>query len=118
MIVAFSVGNVGAIGAAQQWQKQGGHVQGFVAVDAWLVPLWADFPVFTLCHDWSTDVVIQRLSRPLARFYAHPAVSHGTLWRAPQSVWGLGLINGTKQRLTAVDFVKSVMMAPGLDSRD
>ncbi len=89
LLVAFSAGVVGAIGAARLWQKQGGSIQALIALDGWGVPLAGNFPIHRVSHDrftaWSSAVLDEDGSDS---FYADPAVDHLTLWRSPQTVRG------------------------------
>lgn len=104
VVVAYSAGNVGGLGAAIQWQKRGGTVARFVAVDPWGVPLVANFPVITLSHDACTDFYCQAWGIR-DRFVAIPPVGHQQLWQFPQSAWGLGIVQGKPQRQTARTFI-------------
>lgn len=108
MIVAYSAGNLGALGAAIQWQKGGGIVAKFIAVDPWGVPLRANFPIISLSHDACTDFYCQAWGIR-DRFVANPPVSHQKLWQCPQSAWGLGLIHGKSRRLTAQTFIHQLL---------
>ncbi len=86
LLIGFSAGVVGAIGAARLWQQQGGTVAALIALDGWGVPLIGDFAIHRISHDrfthwnfgWPTP----------ASFYADPGVEHLTLWRSPQTVSG------------------------------
>lgn len=88
VIISFSAGVVGAIGAARQWQRAGGTIPAFFALDGWGVPLVGGFPQYRLSHDSWTDWSSALLGRGRDRFYADPPVAHLTLWQAPQTVQG------------------------------
>jgi len=89
LLVAFSAGVVGAIGAARLWQNQGGSIKALIALDGWGVPLTGTFPIHRVSHDrftaWSSALLDGDSSDS---FYADPAVDHLTLWRSPQTVQG------------------------------
>ncbi|MCY7273351.1 MAG: hypothetical protein LH702_06290, partial [Phormidesmis sp. CAN_BIN44] len=51
LLVAFSAGVVGAIGAARLWQNQGGSIKALIALDGWGVPLAGNFPIHRVSHD-------------------------------------------------------------------
>ncbi len=89
LLVAFSAGVVGAIGAARLWQNQGGSIKALIALDGWGVPLAGNFPIHRVSHDrftaWSSALLD---STHADSFYADPAVDHLTLWRSPQTVQG------------------------------
>ena len=111
--IGFSAGVVGALGAARQWQSRGNQVLGFIAVDSWGLPLWADFPIYTLSRDWakpSTTTWAGRLTRYFMpdslHFYAEPAVSHLSLWESPHLAQGWQQDeSGLRQRTTAAEFI-------------
>ncbi|WP_156804779.1 hypothetical protein [Synechococcus sp. PCC 6312] len=105
IMVAYSAGVVGGLGAAQLWQKLGGIVGGVVVIDAWGVPLWGNFPLVTVSHDWITDVCGQAWGKR-NHFLAQPAVTHAQLWQSPQSAWGLGTFEGQTNRQTAKTFIQ------------
>lgn len=88
VFLGFSAGVVGAIGAARTWQRSGGQVKAFIAVDGWGVPLRGEFPLYRLSHDFFTHWSSMPLGRVAESFYADPPVSHLELWRSPQTVWG------------------------------
>jgi hypothetical protein len=54
IFICFSAGVIGGIGAATAWQLLGGHVQAFIAIDGWGVPLAGNFPIHRLSHDHYT----------------------------------------------------------------
>ncbi|WP_066377848.1 hypothetical protein [Anabaena sp. CA = ATCC 33047] len=111
IFISFSAGVVGAIGAAWQWQLLGGHVKAFIAIDGWGVPLWGNFPIHRLSHDYFTHWSSSWLGSGQDNFYAEPAVDHLTIWRSPQIVQGWwvnssqGEISPPKNRLTAAEFL-------------
>lgn len=105
VMVAYSAGVVGGLGAAERWQALGGVVGGVVVIDAWGVPLWGKFPLVTVSHDWITDACGQAWGKQ-NHFFAQPAVTHAQLWQSPQGAWGLGTLNGETTRQTAKTFVQ------------
>ncbi|MEM8602445.1 MAG: hypothetical protein AAGF24_01235 [Cyanobacteria bacterium P01_H01_bin.121] len=109
--LAFSAGVVGGLLAARQWQQiTGGNVRRFIALDAWGMPLIADFPIYHLSHDWLTHCLMFNLSGAAAHFYAAPAVTHHQLWQGPQQAWGYKTFAGRPpQRLTALQFLQQCL---------
>lgn len=111
IFISFSAGVVGAIAAASTWQMMGGCIKAFIAIDGWGVPLWGDFPIHRLSHDYFTHWSSLCLGGGQDNFYAEPAVEHLTLWRSPQTVQGWW-VNSTKftpsvspKYLTACEFL-------------
>lgn len=112
VFISFSAGVVGAIGAAWGWQLSGGNVKAFIALDGWGVPLFGNFPIHRLSHDffthWSSVPGTGEDS-----FYADPPVEHLELWRSPQTVQGCWVHPvGTSQprtRLTAAEFLTMLL---------
>ncbi|MBD2292737.1 hypothetical protein H6G06_04365 [Anabaena sphaerica FACHB-251] len=88
IFIGFSAGVVGAIGAATKWQLQGGNVKAFIAIDGWGVPLWGNFPIHRLSHDYFTHWSSVILGSGEDNFYADPPVDHLSMWRSPQQVQG------------------------------
>ncbi|MTJ08240.1 hypothetical protein [Anabaena sp. UHCC 0204] len=88
IFICFSAGVVGGIGAATGWQLLGGHVQAFIAIDGWGVPLAGNFPIHRLSHDYFTHWTSAYLGLGENNFYAEPAVDHLSMWHSPQSVQG------------------------------
>jgi hypothetical protein len=88
MFICFSAGVIGGIGAATAWQLLGGHVQAFIAIDGWGVPLAGNFPIHRLSHDHFTHWTSAYLGMGENNFYAEPAVDHLAMWQSPQSVQG------------------------------
>lgn len=112
VLIAFSAGVVGAIGAAQHWHYQGHTVSAFIALDGWGVPLSAPFPVYRLSHDGLTHWSSASLGSNTLNFYAEPAVAHLTLWRSPQQVIGwqihrFGWGQTKRQQMTAAQFIQT-----------
>lgn len=110
IFISFSAGVVGAIAAAWQWQNGGGNVKGFIAIDGWGVPLWGNFPIHRLSHDYFTHWSSLSLGSGQNNFYAEPPVDHLTMWRSPQLVQGYHVdtsakINTIENRLTAAEFL-------------
>ncbi|MDD1426303.1 hypothetical protein MEO94_17800 [Dolichospermum sp. ST_sed9] len=88
IFICFSAGVIGGIGAATAWQLLGGHIQAFIAIDGWGVPLVGNFPIHRLSHDHYTHWTSAYLGMGENNFYAEPAVDHLTMWQSPQSVQG------------------------------
>lgn len=106
VFITFSAGVVGAITAANLWQSLGGQVLALVAIDGWGVPLFGNFSLHRLSHDYFTHWSSAMLGSGSANFYAEPAVDHLTLWRSPQTVSGCYIKNLQPiAHVTAADFV-------------
>ncbi len=88
VLIGFSAGVVGAIGAAQILQSFGGQVKAVIAFDGWGVPLLGNFPIHRVSHDRFTDWSSTLWGRNDSSFYADPATAHLDLWRSPQTVPG------------------------------
>lgn len=88
VFLGFSAGVVGAIGAAHLWQWAGGTVKALIAVDGWGVPLYGDFPVHRVSHDYATHWSSSLLGAGDEGFYADPPLPHLDLWRSPHTVQG------------------------------
>jgi hypothetical protein len=88
IFICFSAGVIGGIGAATAWQLLGGHVQAFIAIDGWGVPLVGNFPIHRLSHDHFTHWTSAYFGMGENNFYADPAVDHLSMWHSPQSVQG------------------------------
>ncbi|MDJ0796247.1 MAG: hypothetical protein QNJ51_05325 [Calothrix sp. MO_167.B12] len=88
VFISFSAGVVGAIVAAMSWHILGGKIKAFIAIDGWGVPLWGDFPIHRISHDYFTHWSSKMLGSGHNNFYAEPAVEHLQMWREPQSVQG------------------------------
>lgn len=89
VLIGFSAGVVGAIGAAWGWQAIGGQVKALIALDGWGVPLVGNFAMHRLSHDhfthWSSGLLGSSTGDS---FYADPAIEHLDLWRSPQTAFG------------------------------
>ena len=110
--IGFSAGAVGAIGACWAWQMLGGRVKAFIALDAWGVPLWGNFPIHRLSHDYFTHWTSALLGAGEDSFYAEPPVEHLDLWREPQSVqgwWVSGAEGKSLTPLTAAGFLRNLL---------
>ena len=88
VFLSFSAGVVGAIGAASAWQAMGGQVKALIAVDGWGVPLFGNFPIHRVSHDFFTHWSSALLGAGETSFYADPPVAHLEQWRSPQTVSG------------------------------
>ncbi|AFY43335.1 hypothetical protein [Nostoc sp. PCC 7107] len=110
VFISFSAGVVGAIAAAWNWQILGGQVKAFIAIDGWGVPLWGNFPIHRLSHDYFTHWSSLLLGSGHNNFYAEPAVEHLSMWRSPQNVQGWWVNSDCqgypqKMPLTAAEFL-------------
>jgi len=106
IFIAFSAGVVGAVSSANTWQSLGGQVLALIAIDGWGVPLFGNFPLHRLSHDYFTHWSSVMLGSGSHNFYAEPAVDHLTLWRSPQSVSGYYAKDSqTLAYLTAAEFL-------------
>jgi hypothetical protein len=114
VFISFSAGVVGAIAAAHLWQLQSGEVKAFIAIDGWGVPLFGDFPIYRMSHDYFTHWSSLLLGGTSYNFYADPPVEHLQIWENPQAVQGW-LVDSTidppcQQRLSAVEFLYKVIL--------
>lgn len=83
VFISFSAGVAGAIGAAWGWQMLGRKVRAFIAVDGWGVPLYGNFSIHRLSHDYFTHWSCALLGAGEDSFYADPPIEHLDLWRLP-----------------------------------
>ncbi len=88
VLIGFSAGVVGAMGAAIGWQGLGGTVKALIAIDGWGVPLAGSFPLHRLSHDYFTHWSSALLGQGEDSFYADPDVAHLDLWRSPETARG------------------------------
>ena len=115
VFISFSAGVVGAIGAAWGWQLLGGRVKAFLAFDGWGVPLYGNFPIHRLSHDYFTHWSSALLGAGEDSFYADPAVEHLDFWRSPdvcQGWWVHAATVGNRKRrtfTTAAQFVTQLL---------
>lgn len=114
VFISFSAGVVGSIGAAWGWQMLGGKVKAFIALDGWLVPLFGNFPLYRLSHDFFTYWSSAVLGSGEDSFYADPPVEHLELWRSPQTVQGWRVHSSVgksipRTRLTAAQFLTMLL---------
>ncbi len=114
IFISFSAGVVGAILAANSWQLLGGNVKAFIAIDGWGVPLWGDFPIHRMSHDYFTHWSSSLLGSGQNNFYAEPAVDHLSMWRSPQTVQGLWVDPSLEfypksDRLSAAEFLRLLL---------
>lgn len=106
VFIAFSAGVVGAISAASVWQSLGGEVLALIAIDGWGVPLFGNFSLHRLSHDYFTHWSSAMLGSGSDNFYAEPAVDHLTLWRSPHCVSGCYTKNSQiVSHLSAAEFL-------------
>lgn len=103
VFIGFSAGVVGAIAAAWAWQRQGGTIRAFMALDGWGVPLAGSFPIYRFSHDAFTHWSSQPLGIGQQPFYADPGVAHLDLWRSPHQVWGWRVYPSHRVRMTAAE---------------
>jgi hypothetical protein len=109
LLVGFSAGVVGMVGAAWAWQQQGGTIRALVALDGWGVPLYGTFPIYRLSHDGFTHWSSQGLGVGQDPFYADPGVSHLDLWRSPDQAWGWWRKNQPQQRTNAAVVIRHLL---------
>ncbi|WP_009632304.1 hypothetical protein [Synechocystis sp. PCC 7509] len=88
LLIGFSAGVIGALGAAWGWELRGGKVKAVIAIDGWGVPLVGNFPIHTLSHDYFTHKTSINLSCQEDSFYADPGIEHLQMWRSPSTVKG------------------------------
>ena len=118
VFISFSAGVVGAIGAAWAWQLLGGQVKAFIALDGWGVPLFGNFSIHRLSHDYFTQWSSSVLGSGEDSFYADPPVEHLELWRSPQNVTGWWVHPNVEKsipdtRLTASQFLTMLLKRYG-----
>lgn len=115
LFISFSAGVAGAIGAAWGWQMLGGKVKALFAFDGWGVPLYGNFPIHRLSHDYYTHWSSAFLGAGEDRFYADPPVEHLDLWRSPnicQGWWVHPAVAGKSEQrtyTTAAHFVNTLL---------
>ncbi len=118
ILISFSAGVVGAIGAAWAWQMSAGKVMAFIAVDGWGVPLGGNFPIHRISHDYFTHWSSAVLGSGEDSFYADPPIEHLELWRSPQTAqgWWIHSAGGTEQRssTTAALFLTQILQRYGV----
>ncbi len=112
-IIAFSAGVVGAIAAARIWHRQGIRIVALIAIDGWGVPLFGDFPIHRVSHDYFTHWSSIALGGNATHFYADPAVNHLTLWQSPESVQGV--VEPSNRVVMAATFISELIEAYELD---
>lgn len=111
VFISFSAGVAGAIAAAWGWQMLGGEVKAFIAFDGWGVPLYGNFPIHRLSHDYFTHWSSALLGAGEDSFYADPAVTHLDLWGKPDVCRGWWIHPGVQGKseerslITAAQFV-------------
>lgn len=88
VLIGFSAGVVGAMGAASLWEIWGGKVLAVFALDGWGVPVLGHFPTHRISHDQFTHWSSALLGTGQDSFYADPEVEHLALWRSPHLVQG------------------------------
>jgi hypothetical protein len=115
VFISFSAGVAGAIGAAWGWEMGGGKVKAFIAFDGWGVPLYGNFPIHRLSHDYFTHWSSALLGAGEDSFYAEPTVEHLDLWRSPNTCKGWWVHSTTVSKLeqrpytTAAHFVNQLL---------
>ncbi len=109
IIIGFSAGVVGAWGTAIALSVEY-QIKALIAIDGWGVPLWGNFPIYRLSHDYYTHWSSCLLGGGNENFYAEPAVEHLELWRSPQYTRGWQIDNkGHKTGITAVEFIQKIL---------
>ena len=88
IFISFSAGVAGGIGAAWGWQSLGGKVKAFIAFDGWGVPLYGDYPIHRISHDYFTHWSSALLGSGEDSFYADRAIAHLELWGKPDICQG------------------------------
>lgn len=112
VFISFSAGVVGAIAAANLWQNFGGNVKAFIGIDGWMVPMYGNFPIHRMSHDYFTHWSSCLLGSSHNNFYAQPAVEHLELWRNPISVTGYKVDSPSGESptsLSAAEFIKIIL---------
>jgi hypothetical protein len=115
VFISFSAGVVGAIASAWGWQLLGGKVKRLIAVDGWGVPLFGNFPIHRISHDYFTHWSSGLLGTGEDSFYADPPIEHLDLWRSPdtcQGWWVRSLKECKSQQrtfTTAAQFVNNLL---------
>lgn len=109
VIIGFSAGVVGSMGAAWLWQHQGGQVQALLALDGWGVPQLGNFPIHRLSHDYFTHWSSRLLGSGADSFYADPGVDHLDLWRSPQQIQGWWEGRDGRDRATALEAINRLL---------
>jgi len=109
VLICFSAGGVGGAGAAWAWQQSGGKLRALIACDAWGVPLYGNFPIHRLSHDYFTDWSSRLLGAGSESFYAAPPVEHLDLWRSPHTAEGWRVQRDGHQRTTAASFINLLL---------
>jgi hypothetical protein len=82
LVIAFSAGVVGAIGAIRLRPDK--PIRALIAIDGWGVPLAGNFPIHRISHDAFTHWSSALLGAGQESFYADPPVAHLSLWESPQ----------------------------------
>jgi hypothetical protein len=113
-LISFSAGVIGAFIAAYLWELQGGKIKAFIAIDGWGVPLFGNFPIHRLSHDYFTHWSSLLLGGGNTNFYAEPSVNHLEMWSNIQSVKGIYIGLSTvetaaKRYGTASDFLQIIL---------
>lgn len=115
IFISFSAGVAGAIGAAWGWQLLGGNVRALIALDGWGVPLYGNFPIHRLSHDYFTHWSSALLGVGDDSFYADPSIEHLELWGKPEICQGWWIQPATKGRCeqrtftTAAQFINQLL---------
>ena len=110
VVIGFSAGVVGAWGAALGLSLRQINVKALIAIDGWGVPLWGNFPIHRLSHDYFTHWSSLALGGGDKNFYADPPVGHLDLWRSPQTTRGWEVnTNGSKKAIAALDFIEEII---------
>ena len=105
ILIGFSAGVVGAVGAAIAWTALGGTVRAVFALDGWGVPAVGNLPLHRLSHDAWTHGTSALLGAGQTSFYADPGVAHLELWRSPQQVVGWAVTPAATYPCTALEFL-------------
>jgi hypothetical protein len=117
VIIGFSAGVVGAIGAAWMLQSQKIPIQALIAIDGWGVPLFGTFPIYRFSHDRFTHETSSWLGG-IPAFYADPAVPHLEMWRSPDQVRGQWRQDTTWAGATLAEGVIALLLAAEDDTME
>lgn len=112
IFIGFSAGVVGSLGAARLWQAAGNRVLALIALDGWGVPLYGEFPIHRVSHDFWTHWSSGYFGNTQESFYVEPAIEHLELWRSPHTASGIctsSKKSRPQQPETAATFVRSLI---------
>ncbi len=108
-IISFSAGVPGAVAGANLWRASGGKIKALIAFDGWGVPLFGDFPLYRVSHDYFTHYTSLISGGGGINFYAEPAISHLDLWRFPDRSRGWKVTPSGKSYTNAAVFLARLL---------